>query len=88
MCTAAFHAPTAEQNGETSLNSSAEPLPLLEDPTFLVGFAFGRPLAATLRNARLLDASSLALINVRLAEEAPIRTVYFWHTTEGLLVAL
>ena len=84
----ALHAATAEQHRDAPFDAGLKALPFLESRTLLVRFALGRFLPLPLRNAYHLDAVALARLQIGLAKKAAIRTVKFWGTTEGFLVAL
>ena len=62
--------------------------PRLKRPALLVGFSFGAAFAAGLRNARELHASRLTRVQVRLVEEAAIRTIEIGRLAKALGMAV
>jgi len=83
---AAFHAATAEKNGDTPLYAGAEALSIFEGWTFLIGLLGRSFLASSLRDAYKLDSGVFALPDVICTEKPSIGTVDAGGIAEGLLV--
>ena len=85
---ATLHAAAAHQHRDAALYASAKTLAVLECARSLVGFAWRRPAAATLRNRDRGNAAIHARRHVLLTVEAAIRAIQFWNLAEDLLVVL
>src|SRR5215469_10995814 len=81
-----LHAATAEQDGDPTLDTGSKALTFLELRALLVGRALWCLVAATLGNARHLDAILRARYQVLFTVEAPIRAIQFRSAAEDLPV--
>src|SRR5215471_10227341 len=83
-----LHSPSAKQHGDAALDSDPESLYFLECWAALQGFLFCALLAASLRDAHLLDRRLLATLFIIRAVKAAISGVPLGRMLEGLLMTL